>query len=121
MTLRSGRLINGRNRNVGQFQSVGRSVAICLCCIVAACQTPTVVKDRVVDVVKPVATQPIKPADVPAMPAPLPPRPGNLSAAADVLLSKWCEAVAYFLRADPLLKVSSGQAQSTVAKYPECE
>ena len=89
--------------------------------LLAGCTQPTVVKDRVVEVVKPVAVQPIKPADVPAMPAPLPPRPDNLSAAADVLLGKWCEAVAYFLRADPLLKVSAGQGQSAAAKFPECE
>lgn len=87
----------------------------------ASCAQPTVVRDRVVEVVKPIATQPIKPADLPAMPAPLPPRPGNLSAAADVLLAKVCEWVAYGLRADPLLKVSAGQGQSTAAKYPECE
>jgi hypothetical protein len=89
--------------------------------MLAACATPTVVKDRVVEVVKPVATQPIKPADVPKAPAPLPPRPKNLSAAADVLASKWCEAVSYMLRADPLLRVSAGLPPHALPAYPECE
>lgn len=89
--------------------------------LLAGCSTPTVIKDRVVEVVKPVATQPITPAQVPVVPKPLPPRPSTLSAAADVLASKWCEAVGYFLRADPLLRVSSGQPQKELPKYPECE
>lgn len=85
-----------------------------------ACSTPAV-RDRVVEVDKPVAVQPIKPADVPTPPAPLPPRPSSLSAAADTLLSKWCEAVSYFLRADPLLRASAGEKQQPLARYPECE
>ena len=85
-----------------------------------ACAQPTVIKDRIVEVAKPVAVQPIKPADVPAVPAPLPPRPKDLSAAADMLLSRWCSAVSYFLRADPLLRVSAGVPQRALANYPEC-
>lgn len=91
-----------------------------LALMLAGCSTPPV-RDRVVEVVKPVAVQPIKPEQVPAMPAPLPPRPGSLSAAADVLLAKVCQWVAYGLRADPLLRVSAGDRPSAAATYPECE
>lgn len=86
----------------------------------AACQSAPV-KDRIVEVVKPVAVQPITPEQVPALPSPLPPRPDSLSAAADVLLGKVCEFVAYALKADPLLKVSAGQPPSEAQRYPECE
>src|SRR5574341_2675973 len=79
---------------------------IVLLLALAACQSAPV-KDRVVEVVKPVAVQPIKPEQVPVLPSPLPPRPDSLSAAADVLLGKVCEFVAYALKADPLLKVSA--------------
>jgi hypothetical protein len=85
-----------------------------------ACSTPAV-KEKIVEVRVPVAVQPIKPADVPTPPAPLPPRPGSLSAAADVLLSKWCAAVGYMLKADPLLRVSAGVPQKPLEHYPECE
>lgn len=88
--------------------------------LLASCSTPAV-RDRIVEVDKPVAVQPITPADVPAVPAPLPPRPKELSAAADVLLSKWCAAVAYMLKADPLLRVSAGMQQQALGRYPECE
>ncbi len=85
-----------------------------------ACQTPPI-KDRIVEVKVPVAVQPIKPDQVPILPAPLDPRPSSLSAAADQLLAKVCEFVAYGLKADPLLKVSSGQQPIEVRAYPECE
>jgi hypothetical protein len=88
--------------------------------LLAGCATPAV-KERLVEVKIPVAVQPIKAAQVPAVPKPLGPRPQSLSAAADVLLSKWCESVAYFLRADPLLRVSAGMPQEALAKFPECE
>jgi hypothetical protein len=88
--------------------------------LLTACSTPAV-RDRIVEVDKPVAVKPIKPADVPAVPAPLGPRPSSLSAAADTLLSKVCEWVSYGLRADPLLKVSSGMPQKPLPRFPECE
>jgi hypothetical protein len=69
----------------------------------------------------PVATHPLKPEDMPTPPAPLGPRPQTLSAAADALLSKECEWVAFGLKADPLLRVSAGMPQRALAKYPECE
>jgi hypothetical protein len=86
----------------------------------AACQTPAV-QTRTVEVKIPVAVQPIKPAQVPAVPAPLAKRPASLSAAADLLLAKVCELEAYALKADPLLRLSAGMPQQALAKFPECE
>jgi hypothetical protein len=88
--------------------------------LLAGCSTPAI-KDRIVEVDKPVAVQPIKPADVPPVPAPLGPRPQSLSAAADLLLAKHCEFVAYALKTDPLLRLSAGLQQQALAKFPECE
>jgi hypothetical protein len=94
---------------------------ICLsCCVLAGCSTPAT-RTETVEVKIPVAVQPIKPAQVPAVPAPLGPRPQSLSAAADALLAKHCEFVAYALRADPLLRVSAGMAQQPLPQFPECE
>jgi hypothetical protein len=95
-------------------------IAVVLSALTASCSTP-VVRDRVVEVDKPIAVQPIKPADVPPVPAPLGPRPQSLSAAADVLMSHWCAAVAYMLKADPLLRVSAGMPQEALPEYAECE
>ncbi len=86
----------------------------------AACQTPaTRIETREVKI--PVAVQPIKAVQVPTPPAPLGPRPQSLSAAADTLLAKVCELEAYVLRADPLLRLSAGEPQKPLPKYPECE
>lgn len=85
-----------------------------------SCATPAV-QTRTVEVKIPVAVQPITRAQVPTVPDQLPPRPKSLSAAADVLASKWCEAVSYFLRADPLLRVSAGEQPGALPTYPECE
>lgn len=93
------------------------SLSFCAC---FGCATPAI-KDRVVEVSVPIATHPVKPADVPAVPAPLGPRPQSLSAAADLLLAKHCEFVAYALKADPLLRLSAGMQQQALAKFPECE
>lgn len=88
--------------------------------LLAACQTPAT-RTETVEVKVPVVVQPIKPADVPHVPAPLGPRPQSLSAAADLLLAKHCEFVAYALKADPLLRLSAGMPQQALAKFPECE
>ena len=88
--------------------------------LLAACQTPAT-RTQTVEVKIPVAVQPIKPDQVPTPPAPLGPRPGNLSAAADTLLAKVCEFVGYAIMADPLLRLSAGQQPGTLPKYPECE
>lgn len=101
-------------------RSATTATIVSLALSLAACQTPAI-KDRVVEVSVPIATKPLKPADVPVLPKPLPPRPSSLSAAADILLSKVCEWVGYGLRADPLLKVSAGEKQNPAAAYPECE
>jgi ABC-type lipoprotein release transport system permease subunit len=99
------------------------AVAVILAFAIAALSAcaSDAVQTRTVEVKVPVAVQPIKPDQVPAVPAPLPPRPSSLSAAADVLASKWCEAVSYFLKADPLLRVSAGQQPNPLPTYPECE
>lgn len=88
--------------------------------LLAACQTPAV-KDRIVTVNVPIATQPITPAQVPPVPAPLGPRPPSLSAAADVLLAAHCQFVAYTLKADPLLRVSAGLPPRDLPVFKECE
>lgn len=88
--------------------------------LVASCATgPT--KDRIVEVATPVAVQPIKPDQIPALPAPLPKRPANVSSALDLALGKWCEAVAYILKTDPLLRVSAGLPPRDLPPFPECE
>lgn len=94
--------------------------ALILSLLLASCSSPPV-RVETVEVKVPVAVQPIKADQVPAAPAPLGPRPQSLSAAADVLLSKVCEWVAYGIKADPLLRVSAGAQQKALAKYPECE
>jgi len=94
--------------------------AIAIAVMLAGCAT-NAVKTEVKEVRVPVAVKPIKPEQVPVVPAPLPPRPSSLSAAADVLLSKVCEWVAYGLKADPLLRVSAGEPQMPLHAYPECK
>lgn len=86
----------------------------------SACATPAQ-QIKTVEVKVPVATTPLKPAQVPAVPAPLGPRPQSLSAAADLLLAKHCEFVAYALKADPLLRLSAGMQQQALGRFPECE
>lgn len=88
--------------------------------LLAACATPAT-RTQTVEVKVPVAVQPITAAQVPTPPAPLGPRPQNLSAAADTLLAKVCEFVGYAIKADPLLRLSAGQQQGALPKYPECE
>jgi hypothetical protein len=88
--------------------------------VLTGCAT-SAVRDRIVEVSKPVAVHPITAAQIPAVPAPLGPRPSSLSAAADLLLSKHCEWVAYALRADPLLRLSAGEPQKALQAYPECQ
>jgi hypothetical protein len=84
-------------------------------CATGATRTETV------EVVKPVATRPIRPADVPTLPAPLPKRPESVSSALDLALAQVCRFVAYALKAEPLLRVSAGLPPAESPKYPECE
>lgn len=88
--------------------------------LLAACQTPAT-RIQTVEVKVPVAVQPITAAQVPTPPAPLGPRPQNLSAAADTLLAKVCEFVGYAIKADPLLRLSAGAPPRDLPKFPECE
>jgi hypothetical protein len=90
------------------------------CLAVASCATPAT-RTQTVEVKVPVAVQPIKPEQVPTVPAPLGPRPESASAAADILLADHCKWVAYGLLTDPLLRVSAGEAPKALPKYPECE
>jgi hypothetical protein len=88
--------------------------------VLSGCATDAT-KTETVEVKVPVAVQPITPAQVPAVPAPLGPRPSSLSAAADLLLAKHCEFVAYALKADPLLRLSAKMQMQALPKFPECE
>lgn len=87
--------------------------------LLTGCATGAV-QDRIVEVKVPVAVQPIKPEQIPPLPQPLPPRPSSLSAAADILLAKVCQWVAYGIKVSPLLDVSAGQQPKAVLSYPEC-
>lgn len=98
-----------------------RALPLVALALLAGCVGSPVVKTETVEVKVPVPVQPIRADQVPAAPAPLPPRPANLSAAADLLLGKWCEAVAYMVRADPLLRISAGGGPGALPRYPECE
>lgn len=89
----------------------------------AACSTTgdPPVRDRIVYVDRPVAIQPIKPEQVPAIVAPLGARPATLPQIADRALAGFCEAVAYIVKADPLLRISAGQTPRRLPNYPECD
>lgn len=89
--------------------------------LLAGCASTSAVQDRPVEVKVPVAVQPIKATDIPPVPAPLGPRPPTLRQSADKALAAWCEAVSYFVKADPLLRISAGDHPVTLPKYPECE
>jgi hypothetical protein len=122
--LESSRSIPG---NGGKLQSPGKRIARVLrwncaaaALLLAACQTPAV-HDRVVPISVPIAVQPIKPSDVPVLPAPLPKRPADARQALDLALAQVCAFVAYGLKADPLLRVSAGLPPLEPQRYPECE
>src|SRR4051812_45191497 len=88
--------------------------------VLSGCATGAT-RTQTVEVKVPVAVQPIKPAQVPAVPVPLGPRPRTLSPAADLLLADHCKWVAYGLLTDPLLRVSAGEPPQPLPLYPECE
>lgn len=101
---------------------VGLNLAAALtlaACATAAEKAP--VQDRIVYVDRPVATQPIKPEQVPPIVQPLGPRPPTIPQAADRALAGFCEAIAYVLKADPLLMISAGQPPRQLPGYPECD
>jgi hypothetical protein len=103
----------------GENGGTGKWLVAVTCATLCACQTPAT-RIETKEVLVPTAVQPIKPEQVPATVSPLGPRPKSLSAAADTLLSKWCAAVAYMLKADPLLRIAAGEKPIDLAKYPEC-
>lgn len=86
-----------------------------------ACKGHVEVGPKIVHDTVPVAVQPIKAEEVPTPPAPLPKRPDTLSQTADMLLASWCRAVAYIVRAHPLLRVSAGLPPADLPAYPECK
>ena len=94
--------------------------AVILALLLSGCATPAV-KTETVEVKVPVAVQPIKPEQVPVLPAPLPKRPANTSAALDLALAQVCHFVAYAVKADPLLRLSAGMPAAPIPSYPECE
>jgi hypothetical protein len=104
-----------------QLFVIGLIILAAIAIVLTGCASTSAVQDRVVEVKVPVAVQPIRADQVPAAPAPLPPRPPTVQQATDMLLSKWCEAVAYVLKADPLLHISAGEKPRDLPKFPECE
>jgi hypothetical protein len=87
----------------------------------ASCTTTQVPKDRIVEVDKPVAVQPITKEQIPALPPPLGPRPPTASQAADAAFAAHCADVAWIIRAFPLLEISAGLAPTPAPRFPECE
>lgn len=108
-----------RQSNYGKIPQL-RTGAIIALVALASCATPAV-KERIVEVKVPVAVQPIKPEQVPVLPAPLPKRPADARQALDLALAQVCAFVAYGLKADPLLRVSAGMPPLPAPKFPECE
>lgn len=90
--------------------------ALSACAATNGVQTTKIVEKDV-----PVAVQPIKPSDVPSPPAPLGKRPPSAQQAADAAFSGYCAAIAYIIRAAPLLAVSAGLPPIQAPIYPECE
>lgn len=87
----------------------------------AACHdhpvTPSV---QIVTVEKPIAIQPITKDQVPALPAQMPPRPADARAAADLALAARCDAIAFVIKAYPLLLLAAGEPPVQAPDFPEC-
>lgn len=99
-----------------------KTISILLCALaLSACAGAPPVTTEIQRVVAPVTVYPVKAEQIPATPAPLPPRPASASAAADVLLAKVCELVGYVLVADPLLRAAANLAPRPLGGFPECE
>lgn len=95
-------------------------LALVAASLLSGCAGTPPVQTKIVEVDKPVAVQPIKPADVPAAPPPLGPRPPTLPQAADELLAQVCRFVEFTDRAMPLLTVSAGLPPAQAPFYSEC-
>jgi hypothetical protein len=98
-----------------------RILALSAMLALSACQHAPEARVQTVEVKVPVAVQPITKDQIPALPRALGPRPGNASDAADVALAGRCEAIAFVIRAYPLLLLSAGLPPAQAPKYPECE
>lgn len=90
-------------------------------CLLGGCGAGVVVQERVRSVSVPVAVRPVQPDQIPALILPLNNRPASDAAAADLLLAKFCEALEYMFKADPLLRVSAGLEPRPFPRYPQCE
>lgn len=89
--------------------------------LLSACESPrAVVQTQIIKEAIPIATQPIKPGDIPNPPAPLGPRPPSAQQAADLAFSGYCQAIAFIIRAYPLLRLSAGEPPAQAPDYPEC-
>lgn len=88
--------------------------------LLAGCTTGAV-HDRVVEVDKPIATHPITAAQIPPLPGQLGPRPKDAASAADAALAGRCDAIAFVIRAYPLLQVAAGQLPTQAPDYKECD
>lgn len=85
------------------------------------CASTAPVRTVTVETKVPVAVHPIDPKQIPAPPPPLGPRPKTLPQAADKAFGGWCSAVAFIIRAVPLLNVGAGLPPAQAPRYPECE
>lgn len=95
-------------------------IAIIAALLLTGCGTTAAIQTRTVQVDVPVAVHPIDPKKIPIPPPPLGPRPETAPQAADKAFSGWCAAVAYIIRAVPLLDAGAGLAPSQAPDYPEC-
>lgn len=104
------------------FNKAVRLLAYAALPCISACgdQHPATPADRVVTVEKPVAVQPITKDQLPALPPPLGPIPQDANAAALQALAARCEAIAFVIKAWPLLLVSAGLLPAQAPIYPEC-
>jgi hypothetical protein len=76
---------------------------------------------KIVEVDKAVAIQPITKDQIPPLPAQLGKRPNDARQAADMALAGRCDAIAFVIKAYPLLLQSAGLAPAQAPDYPECK
>jgi hypothetical protein len=96
---------------------------ILLALMLAACGDahPATPSDRIVYVDRPVAVQPIKASDIPPLPAQLGPRPADARDGEAVALAGRCDAIAFVIKAWPLLLVAAGLPPAAAPDFPECD
>lgn len=96
-----------------------RAIIILAFLLLAACSSAPV-RIQTVETKIPVAVQPIKPSDIPPLPGQLGPRPKDARDALSVALAGRCDAIAFVIRAWPLLMVAAGLPPMQAPIYPEC-